>query len=346
VSIKFICSCGKHLRARDEMAARRSMCPRCGAPVGIPALQPTHAGTVAAPLTPQERRRLQRGKSSDELFAAETTTILVPPISPFADDAAQAPRPLPRRQLEQHSYQCLAYPLFSGRLQLVSTAALTLLSGSLILSIPEWPRLAALPLKQLLFLSPCLLGSLLILGYVCGSLECALTSALAGQGPGMYWLGWSLDAALKSGLRWLLCFLAGPSVFLGLAFYYWLNGGDLTVLDWLIVGELGVLAMAYWFLAIVSANESNRLRDANPARVAQLIHRLRYRAAVPVFVAPALLSAHALLGVFAATTLHRHPFTGWLLLAMCWCSGLYCATALFRLLGVWCYRAPAAGAGP
>ncbi|HEY7307870.1 MAG TPA: hypothetical protein VH643_00785 [Gemmataceae bacterium] len=46
MSIKFICSCGKHLRARDEMAARRSMCPRCGAPVGIPSLQPTHGGTT------------------------------------------------------------------------------------------------------------------------------------------------------------------------------------------------------------------------------------------------------------------------------------------------------------
>ena len=63
MSIKFVCSCGKHLRARDEMAARRSMCPRCGAPVGVPSLRPTHAGTQAAPLTPQERRRLNRHKS-------------------------------------------------------------------------------------------------------------------------------------------------------------------------------------------------------------------------------------------------------------------------------------------
>jgi len=60
MSIKFVCSCGKRLRARDEMAARRSMCPRCGAPVGFPSLRPTHSGTVAAPLTPQERRRLRR----------------------------------------------------------------------------------------------------------------------------------------------------------------------------------------------------------------------------------------------------------------------------------------------
>ena len=33
VSIKFVCRCGKHLRARDEMASLRSRCPRCGEPL-------------------------------------------------------------------------------------------------------------------------------------------------------------------------------------------------------------------------------------------------------------------------------------------------------------------------
>ena len=36
MTIKFVCSCGKHLRARDHLAARRLACPRCGAPVGVP----------------------------------------------------------------------------------------------------------------------------------------------------------------------------------------------------------------------------------------------------------------------------------------------------------------------
>src|SRR5438105_5600907 len=49
--IKFVCGCGKRLRARDEMAARRSLCPRCGAPVGIPSLQPTHRGATLGPMS-------------------------------------------------------------------------------------------------------------------------------------------------------------------------------------------------------------------------------------------------------------------------------------------------------
>src|SRR5213593_192012 len=60
MSIKFVCTCGKHLRARDEMAARRSVCPRCGNPVGIPSLRPTHASAPLGTLSPEELRQRTR----------------------------------------------------------------------------------------------------------------------------------------------------------------------------------------------------------------------------------------------------------------------------------------------
>src|SRR5579871_6490204 len=106
MSIKFICSCGKHLRARDEMAARRSMCPRCGAPVGVPSMRPTHAGTVAAPLTPQERRRLRREAPSlddpfthapDTTFPANPSTQFAAPPPPQPPSAELTDRKLVRR---------------------------------------------------------------------------------------------------------------------------------------------------------------------------------------------------------------------------------------------------------
>src|SRR2546423_13472646 len=77
MTIKFICTCGKHLRARDEMAARRSVCPRCGSPVGIPSLKPTHPGTTAAPLTPLERLR----------YARERARLPAPKPAPQADSS-------------------------------------------------------------------------------------------------------------------------------------------------------------------------------------------------------------------------------------------------------------------
>ncbi len=357
MSIKFYCSCGKHLRARDEMAARRSVCPRCGAPVGIPSLRPTHAGTDAAPLTPQERQRIRRDKPPDETttippwdpFIAPTSpsvvTTTVPPWNPFAAFSAPSRKPRPRRlprprQLETHWQQCLLYPWLCRRLLAVFTLALTLLSGIAALLLPQmpgWPELSG----QTLYLSlPFLLLALLVLPYVCGTLECALTSALAGKGPGVYWPGWRLEAALATCLRWLVCFLAGPVVPAAIACYYWIYGGDLTGLDWLIVAELVVLSIAYWFLAVVKTNESNRFLDANPVRIARLVHRLRYRAAVPVLLAPALVFAQVSVAWTALGELHEHPFFGWLLLAFGWGSGLLGAVFLFRLLGVWCYRSP------
>jgi hypothetical protein len=215
-----------------------------------------------------------------------------------------------------------------------------------ILSASELARLIEMPPRDWLAFSPGLLMPLLVLAYIAGSIECALTSALAGGGPGLYWPGWRASLALKSGLRWLVSSIAGPFFLLLLAGYYWLYGGDLLVLDWIIVTELGVIAVAYWLLMVVCTNENNSLFAANPVSVSRLIQRLRLRAVVPILVVPALVFAHAVTGFFAAEKLHDSLILGWLMLAACWWSGLFCALFVFRLLGVWCYRAPTAGAGP
>ena len=342
MSINFICSCGKHLRARDEMAARRSMCPRCGAPVGIPSMRPTHGGTTAGPLTPQERRRLRRDSPPDAFGAEAAATITADPPADSTLKPSRLPLPwrTPRvrrpRHLETHWYQCLVYPLLNWGLLLVLAFALTLVSGGIAVLIPELPRFAEMAPKAWLPYAALLLIPLLLFAYVCGTVECALKSAVAGEGPGMYWPGRNVLAALKSGLRWLICFLAGPVVPLALAGYFWLYGGELTGVDRAIVAELIVLAFAYWLLAVMSSAESDRLRDANPVRIGQLLNRLRFRAVVPVLAAPALAGLHVLGILFALAEVHQHP-RGWLLLEGCWLSGLFCATFLFRLLGVWCY---------
>jgi hypothetical protein len=355
MSIKFVCSCGKRLRARDEMAARRSMCPRCGAPVGVPSMRPTHAGTAAAPMTPEERRRRRLASPSlndpfshapDTTFPANPSTqIAAAPPPPPPPAAALTDRKLIRRlrrvrHLEAHWYQCASYPFSFLRTLLALMWALTLLSAGIVLLIPEMHRLAAMAPEQWLVYAPCLLVPVGLICYACGSVECALTSALAGQGRGAYYSIRQIGLILRSGFRWLFCFLAGPVVLLVLAFYYWLNAGDFTNLDWLVMGELGVLGFAYWLLAVVAITESNRYRDANPVAVLRLIDRLGYRAAVPVLLAPVVLMAHLYAGFSALMQLHRHALAGLLLLACCWGSVLFFTTFLFRLLGVWCYRTP------
>jgi hypothetical protein len=336
MSIKFVCSCGKHLRARDEMAARRSMCPRCGAPVGVPSMQPTHAGTTAAPLTPQERRRRNRNNRKDEPDALATAAqpSLMLPAGSSAEADPSAPKVYRRRrQLEQHWYQCLAYPFLSRNVLLCFALILSVGMGSLILALQSF-------LQSRLPWAAGILIVGLIVAYAYSTVECALASALAGKGAASYLPAWSAADPVKSGVRWLFCFVAGPIVPAALAAYFWFYGGDLKAVDWAIVAELGGVAAAYWFLAIVCANERNRLRDANPARVAQLVQRLKLRAIVPILIAPALAMTHVLVGLFAVSSLHQHVFGGWILLAACLCSALFWSAFFFRLLGVWCYRIP------
>lgn len=350
MSIKFVCSCGKHLRARDEMAARRSMCPRCGAPVGVPSQRPTHAGTASAPLTPQERMRLNRNKPGHGSDEPEVPTIAIYPSltqparpSSSPDNPPPAPKVYRRRrqrQLEQHWHQCLDYPLLNFKWLMGFTLILSIGMAGIVLTVQNFPPFSLESLHNWFPWVSSVFFVVLLIAYAYSTVECALISALAGQGAAPSLPSWRAADPLKSGVRWLICFFAGPIVPAALAVYFCIYGGDLTALDWGIVAELIVVTAAYWFLSIISANERNRLRDANPVRVAQLVQRLKYRAVVPLLVAPALGFAHVLLGFFALSTLHKNPFGGWMLLACCWGSALFWSAFLFRLLGVWCYRNP------
>src|SRR5207249_3758213 len=112
--------------------------------------------------------------------------------------------------------------------------------------------------------------------------------------------------------------------------------------DWLILAEMGVLAVGYWLLAVLAVHQRDRLRDANPVRVAALVESLGGRVVAAVGAAAVLTLAHGLLVFVALGELHHHPATGVLLLLGGWASGLFCATGWFRLLGAWCRRKPAA----
>lgn len=348
MSIKFFCSCGQSLRARDEMAARRCRCPRCGNPVGVPSLRPTHGGTQAAPLTPFEAYRRRREQSADWAEPSTPTSSGImdltdaapPPTPPTPQPRKRTPKPRPRRQLEKHWSECLAYPFLNWKLLLFLAFLLSVTMIGVLLTFQEFPAFSLRsPREWFPWVSSISLVMLLV-AYAYATVECALISALAGAGPALYWAG----LPLKSGVRWLVCFVAGPIVPVGCEVYYWMYGGDLAALDWIILAELGVFAAAYWLLAIVSANERNCLGDATPLRVFQLVHRLKARAVVPVLIAPALGIAHVWFGFSVLNRLHEHVFTSWLLLTACWCSGLFWAAFFFRLLGVWCYRAsPAHG---
>jgi hypothetical protein len=363
MTIKFICSCGKHLKARDEMAARRSICPRCGAPVGIPARQPTHEGTSAGPMTPIERLKAQRLRPPTRTLpdATPLPKKVVPQRPPAraestfpTDEAVSAPQPpdpalvrqvlartphlTPRkRQMEERWYQCLFYPFRAWFLVFGLAIVLTVLTGCLALLIPHFLAQETTLGMRLLLGAPAVFIVLMILGYVCAFLDCVLASATAGEVGLLRWPGRNLGLALKSCVTWLVCFLAGPILLLGGGIRYWIYCGDPVFLDWWILSEVAVLAIIYWLLALLAVSQKDRLLDANPLRVVQLVQRVGHRVVAVALGAAVLILGHGLLFLNALELLHNEPGVGWFLLLTCFVNGLFLATFLFRLLGVWCH---------
>jgi hypothetical protein len=349
MSIKFFCQCGKRLRARDEMAGRRSMCPRCGNPVGIPSLQ---ADGRLGPMTPAERikarQQLRPGDSFETNGSSEqhstisdqTAAIVVPDFHTnlIRQAFSRKNRFHRRRGLETHWYECLLFPLRALPLIVVFAVLLTLLTvfAIALASEPEGDLFQRLIQNSLLSVS---LGFsvVVIVSYACGFLDCTLASAAAGELPMIRWPGRNAWLALKSLMTWLACFLAGPIIPASVAYLYWTQCGDMEVVDWLILAELGIVALSYSLLAIVAVSVSDRLMDANPVQIIALVQRVGLRLPTVILVAAAVLLGHGLLAVKAIAFMHQQA-SAFLLLAGYWLSVFFLATFLFRLLGLWCYQ--------
>jgi hypothetical protein len=343
MSIKFVCRCGKHLRARDEMASRRSRCPRCGAPVGIPSLQPTHRGAPLGPMTLVHRQRTAQATLAPTNCTPDQASSSSELASRDAGRDRQAVRPFrlnwrSRRWVETHWYQCLLLPRGAWPLLLGLACVMTLFSGGLALGLPALVNDFRAQESWFLWLAwPLLLIPLTVLGYASAFLDGVFASAMAGEVGHVAWPGRNLVLALRSGARWLTCFLAGPIVPAGLSILYWIHAGDLGLLDKLIVAELNTLAIAVWFLLLLSLNYHERLRAVNPVRVLGLIQRLGHRlVALALFMAVMLL-AFAGSAWVGLEKLHHGVAQGWLWLFLSWMSGMFFASFVFRWVGVWFY---------
>src|SRR5438093_481042 len=196
MAVKFICDCGEHFRARDEIAAHPSVCPRCGALVTLPSPALAKVPTDAP-----------------QLLGPDAVHLVLPMQSP------QKPARRPRWPLETRWNQCLLYPLRAWFLLLYLAGGLAGVTGAAVLTLPDPP--AFLGRQQWFVLGFCLLA-LFVLAYACGFLQCALSSGLAGEAGRVRWPACNLLLVLRSAAVWLLCFLAGPVVLVAGGFFYWL----------------------------------------------------------------------------------------------------------------------------
>jgi hypothetical protein len=178
---------------------------------------------------------------------------------------------------------------------------------------------------------------LLIFGYVAGFLNCVLISAMTGETRRIRWPGRDVGLALKSGASWLICFLAGPILPAGAGLLFWLHGGDFELLDWIILAEANILALACWFLLILAVNQNDRFYEVGPVRVAGMIQLLGHRLVALALFAGGLGLLHGWLASVAVAQTHDDILAGLFLLLLCWSSAIYCATFLFRWVGLWFY---------
>jgi hypothetical protein len=370
--ITFVCRCGKHLRARKDMASRRVLCPRCGSSVGVPSGQPNHPGGLAGPLSPEEiaRRRmasrpgsppeeatqvlgpisvrLRRSRNLNALNPPDwrplDAPLVCPPQAATPDgkapvaDAPGSPRRRRRSwQLETRWHHCLTYPCRAWPLVAGLALALTALSAAAVLLLPKLHEFHSQSLEGGL---PALLGllPLIILGYTAGFLDLVLAGAGAGEFQDVRWPGYDLRLVVRSAVRWLVCFLAGPVVPAAVAYWFWMACGEPTFVDRAILAELALVTVGSWLLALLAVTDADRLRAAAPPDVVAMFVRLGPRVAVPLLVVPILLFVHARLALAGIEDLHRDAASGVLLLAGAWLGVLFFGTFLFRLLGLWCHR--------
>src|SRR5207244_7558365 len=138
------------------MASRRSLCPRCGAPVGIPSLQPTHRGATLGPMSLVEGQltRAALSRSSRSLKHGRETA------------PQQRLDWRHRRWMETHWYQCLLLPRGAWPLVLGLAFLLTVFSGGLAIALPILVRDLQAGGSWLQWLClPCLSIPLLVFGY-------------------------------------------------------------------------------------------------------------------------------------------------------------------------------------
>ena len=386
MAIKFFCKCGKKLKARDEMAGRRSMCPRCGSPVGIPGLKPTHAGATLGPMSLKDRLRFWQTRLPSE--ALPKSLLPEEPIDTFGrdaqrstsdDESSKSPsqgssrdpersarpeqppatfdtpldrqlvkqvlalrrRPLAsagERRLETCWYQCLLYPFQAWPLVFGLASAFALCTAVVAVMMSRADGSATMPSWALWLNGLWAVIPLLILSYLFGFLDCVMASGIAGEYRHVRWPGRKLNLALKSCVTWVVCFVAGPIIPLGLAALFWLRAGELEVLDWLILAELVVVALSYWILVLVTVNARDGLANVLPMRVAEQVNRLGWRSVGAAVGGASLALIHGLIAFVAITDLQRDQGGGWFFLILCSMSAMFWATFLFRLLGVWCHR--------
>ncbi len=240
---------------------------------------------------------------------------------------------------KQHWYHSLAFPfeklpvfLRLGLLQAVLTTAALILWLSMERDNPHQGQFVGC-------LFACLCGVLFVLGHTFHYFNAILEMACHGKVRHEPGIGCSSIGALVSCGHWLSCFLAGPALLFVAAGAYWLNFGDLTIIDWSIVVELCLAGVGWWLIALLLTNLDESLRVASPVQVVATALTMPWEFLGITILAATVFLGHLAVAGYSIGQLHVTPLTAFPLLWVCWSSGFYLTAFTFRRLGLTFYRA-------
>ena len=293
-------------------------------------------------MTPQERvRHAHDNPPRPEAVAAETLLqeMLAGPKAAGRRvrlHSAKAPRRRATRRLEQHWYEFLTYPLSTWRLCLALAIMLTILSTVLLVWLPT--RLNAMEPADDWgtrgFYLNVLVIALLLAGLPCTFLERVLASATNGEVDYIVWSGNVFTTFAAAAHRWVAAFLSGPALLAAVAWLYWQRCGE-SLWDQFVLFEISVVAVAYFILALAAVVDRGRWRNLSPTAVADMAHRLRWRALAVVAAALGVLALGRLM-LAGVADIHRGELQGWLTLTGGWFIGVFAGTSS---LGYWGFGA-------
>lgn len=325
--LKFECLCGKRLSAPERLAGTTAACPRCGAPVAVPAGK---ASPAAPPAPDSEPTRPALSWTAPR--AGQKIFVKVP-RSGIDRTCTQAL--IRRRTGNYHD------PMAGLQFLLPVSGGLALLTA---FGLELYPHVlhghSSDPTARLL-MTVWMLATGLTLGYGCNYLDSVLAYALAGKGH-IYLPERSPRPAVRSLVRWGLCLACGPVLFFFAALEYWVHCGDVRLLDGLILAELTAAGFGCWVLALVVTAPLGETAEPPSRHPLDILRRFDRRRMLTGVALLAVALAHAGLGIVALLQLRGTWLWGLFLLWICWFSAGCCATSLLKNVGWRLDRAPKA----